>query len=86
MIKCLSNVVSTFVLVHECRGFLREISDHSMISLIWPPRYRNIVRNCIADELVRAGAELAIFVVLQCIGIPIASANLDIAHSFCGKT
>lgn len=59
------NVISTTVF-----GFPREILVHSKVTLIWIPEHRDIVTNCIVDEMLHG------------MGIPIASINLDIIHWF----
>ena len=63
------------------RAFLREISAHSYMI----PGERLVVRNCIPDELAKAGTKLAISDNLQGIFIPIASVLLDIFYSIYEK-
>lgn len=71
-IRSLSKVLATFIFVYECRDFI-EITDHSKVTLSSVPVHKDIVGNCIADELPRARTELATSGTLQSIGILIAS-------------
>ena len=48
MTKSLMNVVSTSVLILECRGFFGKISEHSKVLAMWVPVHRDIVKNSTA--------------------------------------
>lgn len=68
--------------INECWEFLIEISSHSKIALSWVLEHRDNARNCIVDELTRAGTELTTFDILQGIGVPIATVGLVIVSFF----
>ena len=64
--KFLTNLVSTFILCHECRGFLRKVSDQSKVTVIWVPRHRDIEKETI-DQFTRLDIVYVVLNILGCL-------------------
>jgi len=80
----LLNHCSVFqVEVHAyCRKSLHEMANQFTVSLIWVPGHRDIVGNCIADELARQGTIKPLLLGKENVGMPMATCKLNIRNSF----
>jgi len=52
------------------------------ISLIWVPGHRDIVGNCIADELARQGTIMPLLPGKEKVGMPMATCKLNLKNYF----
>jgi len=59
--------------IADCRRSLHEMANQFTISLIWDPGQRDIVGNCIADELARLGTIKPLLPGKENVGMPMAA-------------
>jgi len=58
------------------------MANQFTISLIWVPGHRDIVGNCIADELARQGTTKPLLPGEENVGMPMATCKLNIKNHF----
>jgi len=58
------------------------MANQFTISLIWVPGHRDIVGNCIADELARQGTIKPLLPGEENVGMPMATGKLSIKNYF----
>jgi len=56
--------------IADCRKSLHEMANQFTISFIWVPGHRDIVGNCIADELARQGTTKPLLPGEENVGMP----------------
>jgi len=64
--------------IADCRRSLHEMANQFTLSLICVAGLRDIVGNCIADELARQGTIKPLLPRMENVGMPMATCNLDI--------
>jgi len=57
---------------------IHEMANQFTISLIWVPGHRDIIGNCIADELARQGTIKPLLLGKENVGKPMATCKLNI--------
>jgi len=62
--------------IADCRRSLHEMANQFTISLLWVPGHRDIVGNCIADELARQGTIKPLLPGMENVGMPWQLASL----------
>jgi len=72
-IKSIYSTNTNFRTIADCRRSLHEMPNQFTISLIWVPGHRDIVGNCIADELARQGTTKPLLPGEENVGIPMAT-------------
>ena len=70
-----------YPLVRECRRCLDLLSERFSVSLVWVPGHSNVLGNCRADEIARAGALLLESSSIE-LGMPLASFKLASVRKF----
>ncbi|XP_044317430.1 uncharacterized protein LOC123038043 [Drosophila rhopaloa] len=68
--------------IADCRKSLHEMANQFTVSLIWVPGHRDIVGNCIADELARQGTTIPLLPGKENVGMPMATCKLIIKNHF----
>jgi len=58
------------------------MANQFTVSLIWVPGHRDIVGNCIADELARQGTIKPLLTGKENVGMPMATCKLNIKNYF----
>jgi len=68
--------------IADFRRSLHEMANQFTISVIWVPGHRDIVGNCIADELARQGTTKPLQPGEENVGMPMATCKLNIKNHF----
>jgi len=81
-IKSIYLTNTNFRTIADCRRSLHEMPNQFTISLIWVPGHRDIVGNCIADELAMQGTTKPLLPGEENVGMPMATCKPNTKHFF----